>query len=607
MLNQIWEYDRIHEIEPVIFPIRIGMTAERSVVSVKDNIPLQRKPGTVKEAVTHILIAVLIFVCAVMLLSQKPLENYVIPQYLGTQGHTEPVWTLKKDGVILDSSVELPAFLPLETGSAYSISAELTYDGRNDRVPFGFFYIHHMYCRAYLDGEQVFSYMPEDLEKLDHSKSPGNIYASFPVPPDCRGKEFIIEFFPPLSIHMEYELPYPVFGDFPSEAHHTFASDLPHNIVALLSAFLGIASIIFSSFALTGSKYREGIYIGIFSLVFCIYNITECNFNFYVISNPYFTYTLNYITFTLIPVFLIAFLRERMDRKQKPVGSAMLIIASVLFFTELILHFSGTMDMREFLPVLHISYFAELMVIFILLITMRQKRWKKQLILQMLPILAGMVLDAAVYYEHWQISSSDAAFTTVGVVIFLIIELFHVWQYSIEIYSESIRSQEYQQMAYVDALTGIGNRRAFEAERENILSGEISYDSLCIASADLNYLKETNDRQGHAAGDFLIRNAAEVLSELAENSGKAFRVGGDEFMVFLYNMEDPDFLQRVDTLNRQIAAVNSNSNVKLSLAIGWERIVNTELDSAIAAADKKMYANKFKMKAREKNLSSPQP
>lgn len=547
----------------------------------------------------HILIAFLIFFSVLILLNQQPWSEYVIPQYEGTHDHTEEAWVLKHGEEILDPHVILPAFMPLETGEVYSISAPLTYDASQDKVPFGFFYIHHMYCRAYLDGEEIFSYMPEDIQKRDPAKSPGNIYVSFPMPEDTLGKEFRIDFIPPLSIDMEYELPFPVFGDYPSEAHNTFKKDLPHNTIALLAGFLGIGAIIVASMVLKGSEYREALYIGIFALLFSIYNFTECNFNFYLISNPYYTYILNYITFTLIPIFLIAFLRERLDKKQKPVGSAMLIIGTALFIAEMYLHFKGIMDMREFLPILHISYFAELMIIFVLIITMRKNRWKKHLVFQMLPILIGMLLDAAVYYEHWTISTSDAAFSTIGVIIFLIVELYHVWRYSIEIYTESIRSRDYQEMAYVDALTGIGNRRAFEAERSKIEAHEITYQNLYIASVDVNDLKDTNDHMGHAAGDFLIRSAADVLSELAESSGHAFRVGGDEFIVFLYDMEETEYQQRLKNLEEQISRINSNSEVKLSLAMGWENIRNSlALDTAIAQADKKMYTQKAKMKTK---------
>lgn len=564
---------------------------------MKQTHTIHKRPPTWILGLIHLAVAAAIFSCLFMLLNQKPLINYTIPQYEGTISHKEPVWTFSQEGRVLDPQLTLPAFMTLETGKLYSITAPVTYDASLDRVPFGFFYAHHMYCRALLDGQVVFSYMPEDLQKLDQAKSPGNIYAAFPIPKDCLGMEFTIEFLPPLTGTVEYELPFPIFGDYPTEAFHAFQKDLPHNVIGVFALFLGIGAVLFASLALKGSEYREAIYIGIFALLFSIYSLTECTFNFYAISNPYYTYTTNYITFSLIPVSFIAFLRERLDSKQKTVGSVMLVLSFLLFILELILHFSGILDMREFLPVLHIAYFAEITVVFILVGTMKQKRFKRQLILQLIPILMGMVLDAAVYYQHWSISGSDAAFTTIGVVIFLIIELYHAWSYSIEVYTESVRSQEYQKMAYVDTLTGIGNRRAFEAAREQILSGKKSFESLYICSVDVNDLKKTNDTQGHAAGDFLIRSAADVLKDLAGDWGLAYRVGGDEFSVLLYDLKEETFCRQIQNMEKRIQYVNRNSEVKLSLAIGWDLMTAGNFDTAFRNADQRMYEKKAAMKA----------
>ena len=547
----------------------------------------------------HLLIALLVFIFMFDLLEQEKWNDYVIPHYRQTNGYKEESWILRCGDEILDPQTTLPSFRRLEKGKHYTLSARLTYDSSQDPVPFAFFYVHHMFCKAYLDGEELFSYTPENVVKLDASSSPGNIYVSVPMPDDSRGKEFTIEFVPPLSGSIDYELPYPVFGDYPSMAFSTFKKDLPHNAIALVSLFMGICSVLFSSLVLSGSEYREGLFIGIFAILFSIYNITECTFNFYLISNPYYTYLLNYATFSTLPIFMMAFLRERLDPGLRKFAAAMIVIATLLFGTELVLHFTGAMDMRQFLPILHIAYFSELVIVLILLAVTKRKLTKKHLILQMLPIMIGMTIDLAIYYEHWQLSSSDAAFTTIGVLIFLIFELYHVWQRSIEIYTASIRSQEYQAMAYIDALTGIGNRRAFEAEMEKIRGGEIHYRRLFVVSADVNNLKTANDTLGHAAGDFLIRNAASVLTELTADCGISFRTGGDEFVAFLYNIDQEEFEHRLAAGREMICKLNSTSSVKLSLALGYESITGGDIDSAFQSADQKMYIRKNKMKAEQ--------
>ena len=549
-----------------------------------------------RETLTRFLILILFAAVILLLVYQGPWKESAIPRYDGNREYREESWVLKEGDEVLNPSLTLPAFLHLETGKQYSISTELTYNGGIDSIPSCFFFVDHMYCEAYLDGRLMFRYAEKDAVKPDKSSSPGNVYASFRMPRNCWGKELEIFFTPTLNSSIEYQLPNPFFGDYFSVSVSMFQHDLPHNIVAVLFAFLGIVSVVFSTLVLPKSKYKEGLFIGIFSLLVSCYSLTESDFAFYMISNPYYTYVLDYTTFTLIPIFLMAFLRERLDSRQKPLGLVLIFVGVGLFVTEMILHFTGLMDMREFLPVIHTVYFTALMIFFIMLLRMKQNRYKGQLILQVIPILAGLMLDAAVYYLHWQLGTTDSGFTSIGVFIFMITEIYHVWNYSIEVYTLSEQSRDYMQMAYIDALTGIGNRRAMEEELKVITSGKREYKSLLVASADLNNLKITNDTLGHAAGDFLIRSAAEVLEELYEHRCHAFRMGGDEFSVLIYDIEESDFEICLEKMEKKIQAINRKSNAKLSLALGYEVIHNLNVHAAVQKADQKMYENKAKYK-----------
>ena len=524
-------------------------------------------------------------------------SGHKIHQYEGTYHYTESSWVFSQGDTVLESQLQTPAFRHMKTGEIYSISTELTYDGTVDPHPYCFYFVDHMYTRALIDNQVLFSYMPEDVERTDQGRSPGNVYVSFELPRDCQGRLLTIEFQPALSESIDFQLPNPNFGNYSTTVVTTFWQDLPHNIVAVLCAFLGLASILFSTLALTGSKYREGLFIGIFAMLCSLYNITESDLDFYAISNPYFTYILDYTTFSLMPIFLMAFLRERLAKKQKPLAFFMIIVGIVMYVTMVILHFTGLVDMREYLPLLHVVYFADLGILFLLLVTMKKDREKTRLSVQILPILVGMVIDAAVYYLHWSLGSSDSTFTFIGIIFFLMTELYHVWKYSIDVYMESVRSESYKKMAYFDSLTGIGNRRAFELEKETIASARKPFKSMIVASADLNDLKPTNDNLGHAAGDFLIRSAANVLTELSQGYGNAFRVGGDEFSVLLYDMEEEELQQRIQAMHRQIEEINGKSEAKLSLALGYEPCRREDLEAAIESADKKMYMEKGRLKA----------
>jgi len=80
--------------------------------------------------------------------------------------------------------------------------------------------------------------------------------------------------------------------------------------------------------------------------------------------------------------------------------------------------------------------------------------------------------------------------------------------------------------AWTDPLTGLPNRRwlDFELKRQ---------PPALVGFFDVIGLQATNREQGHAAGDQRLCAAAAALQELAEPSGRVFRIGGDEFVVLL--------------------------------------------------------------------------
>jgi diguanylate cyclase (GGDEF)-like protein len=91
-----------------------------------------------------------------------------------------------------------------------------------------------------------------------------------------------------------------------------------------------------------------------------------------------------------------------------------------------------------------------------------------------------------------------------------------------------------RQLARVDALTGLGNRRAFdEALDAELARARRAGAPLSLLVADLNGFKEINDRHGHTRGDECLREAAEALRETVRQPDRLFRWGGDEFAILL--------------------------------------------------------------------------
>jgi diguanylate cyclase (GGDEF)-like protein len=85
-----------------------------------------------------------------------------------------------------------------------------------------------------------------------------------------------------------------------------------------------------------------------------------------------------------------------------------------------------------------------------------------------------------------------------------------------------------------DALSGLGNHRAFQEEMERAWATATRHGQpLALAIVDLDDFKQINDAGGHATGDRVLRHAATTIATYLRRSDRAFRIGGDEFAIIM--------------------------------------------------------------------------
>jgi diguanylate cyclase (GGDEF)-like protein len=167
--------------------------------------------------------------------------------------------------------------------------------------------------------------------------------------------------------------------------------------------------------------------------------------------------------------------------------------------------------------------------------------------------------------------------------------------------------EETEQAASADALTGVANRRKLESELDLRMKLNKTF---CIVMADLNGLKETNDRIGHLAGDQLLKHFAKELVHVVRASDLVGRWGGDEFLILL-DCEGKAARATVDRIRQWVFGeyalkVNEGApSIKIPVSAGiglaiWRQ--GMTLAELIQRADEAMYRDKTLQKA---ELQSP--
>lgn len=143
-----------------------------------------------------------------------------------------------------------------------------------------------------------------------------------------------------------------------------------------------------------------------------------------------------------------------------------------------------------------------------------------------------------------------------------------------------------------DALTGLFNRSFFEEELARLEHGRSFPISVLVA--DVDHLKQANDQAGHAAGDALLKQAAQILTKAFRGDDVIARIGGDEFAVLLPDTNANDAKALMERV-RQIIQEHQTAHpvVSLGLSLGASTANQpTRLTETLKEADANMYREK---------------
>lgn len=146
--------------------------------------------------------------------------------------------------------------------------------------------------------------------------------------------------------------------------------------------------------------------------------------------------------------------------------------------------------------------------------------------------------------------------------------------------------------ASIDTLTGLENRYAFESYS---LDADEEEGPLGVAYFDVNYLKKTNDENGHAAGDKLLIDSAQCITDIfgADEGNNCFRIGGDEFVAILPKVNSE---KEIDEMVERFKAEQAKKNVSIAWGCVYtDDISRTSIKHLLEVADARLYECKRKM------------
>ena len=123
--------------------------------------------------------------------------------------------------------------------------------------------------------------------------------------------------------------------------------------------------------------------------------------------------------------------------------------------------------------------------------------------------------------------------------------------------------------AWLDALTGLGNRRHFNRVLQQTLDAATPENHHAILLIDLDHFAAINDTLGHTVGDALLCLVAQRLRQEIRDNDLLVRLGGDEFVILIHNGARADTLaaRLADVLSRPFLVLGHVANISASLGI----------------------------------------
>ena len=145
-----------------------------------------------------------------------------------------------------------------------------------------------------------------------------------------------------------------------------------------------------------------------------------------------------------------------------------------------------------------------------------------------------------------------------------------------------------REAAETDTLTGLPNRYCMERD---LIENENYVGSMGVLLFDINFLKKTNDTEGHIAGDKLICKTADCIKQCfsTKDTNSCYRIGGDEFVAVLTGCSEDEINIRIEHFQMML----ERENITVSVGYAYEKTADSKsFRTLMEKADKLMYEHK---------------
>lgn len=441
----------------------------------------------------------------------------------------------------------------------------------------------------YLDDKEIFKY---ENPKNGFTNTNGSQIRILRLGEATKGKTLKLEIVPLLGNSIKYLVTPCYIGSKTDLVWSSVKSELPEVLVNIVIIFFGVVLLILYLVMRGNATASKMFYLGMLSITCGIYMLCQFDMLHIMAPNSYMLYFIEFTAIAVIPLIVAIFLYIQSYGMAKKLCKLMVVLLFSNLIIQNILNFLFKVEFRETLWITHGLIIMLGIVIVVSIVTLRRKKEIRYMLVSFMPPIIGGIIDLFIMYAY--INERVTRFFPMGLYLFVAMQVWYTCKQYIEINKKQLRSEIYEHLAFTDGLTGLYNRLAFENDVNEKIEGE---NSACI-SIDIDNLKIANDTHGHSTGDILIRGMAEILKESVGENGKIYRIGGDEFVVLIHNMDSSKVNELVEsiTVNKVKYNVKNDVDVEFAIGVAYGENGDTSFENIVTRADLAMYADKRKKK-----------
>ena len=505
-------------------------------------------------------------------------------------------WTYDNDGIVTEISNDFPRYLPAPGQSEVVLTNTLPEKKIKDMVLV--FFSYHQLIKAYIDNKLVY--------ELDSSgdplgKTPGNVWNLIEINEKDLGKEIRINFQPVYKDLLGFQVGFRIGNRF--EVFKTkFVSRIKPFFICVAIFTIGLSSIM-RAFILRKKivNFRKIFYLGLFAIIFALWSSIETGIPQMLINGSVVISDMTYIGLLILPFPMLLFVRETFADERNWMINSTLFLNLIVIGIESGLHLTKISDFRDLLFLTHIvCIYSNMVILWIILHSSKLRHETDHLRIRIyysstLIVVVTVLIEIILFYINKTLDNSMAL--RIVLLIYLLVLNWEADRENLILLEQGIQSEMIKKMAYIDVLTGIRNRTAFNEDTAGIDTTD--YSNYRLVMMDLNDLKLVNDTYGHSMGDIYIVRSARLISDTFSKFGLSYRLSGDEFCSVLKNCDEKSFLGCLEEIHLGTEKLNENSKFHYLIACGtavYDPEQEQDLMGTLKRADIEMYKNKQEQK-----------